>query len=229
MFYFRLNKVKILDNRERARLLGLLSRDRAEVEFVSLVTTGNDDFPSLDELVATSDPARRRTLVRDLVQTVAASRLIRTVKHVKDGHVFTFGDVGYALYVSPTIPDDFNVVLLGIERDDDERDLAATVFDMVSDEEFDAFSTNLLTLLSQAANPVWVAGVQVSRFVVRAWSKWLMSAEDDQVGPLYMSLNRAEHYRHGKRDKQDVPDLTGNMFIDYTIFAAEPDVPPLPA
>ncbi|MEM1126201.1 MAG: hypothetical protein AAGI71_06070 [Bacteroidota bacterium] len=229
MFYFRLNKVKILDNRERARLLGLLSRDRAEVEFVSLVTTGNDDFPSLDELVATSDPARRRTLVRDLVQTVAASRLIRTVKHVKDGHVFTFGDVGYALYVSPTIPDDFNVVLLGIERDGDERDLAATVFDMVSEEEFDAFSASLLTLLSQTANPVWVAGVQVSRFVVRAWSKWLMNAEDDQVGLLYMSLNRAEHYRHGKRDKQDVPDLTGNMFIDYTIFAAEPDVPPLPA
>ena len=33
-----------------------------------------------------------------------------------------------------------------------------------------------------------------------------------------MSLNRWEHYPNGERNSEGVPDLTGNMLIDYSIF-----------
>jgi hypothetical protein len=34
-------------------------------------------------------------------------------------------------------------------------------------------------------------------------------------------FNRAEHYPHGTRDKQDTYDTTGNMMVDYTLFGYE--------
>jgi hypothetical protein len=38
------------------------------------------------------------------------------------------------------------------------------------------------------------------------------------VGYFQSSLNRAEHYPHAARDRQNVPDTTGNILVDYTIF-----------
>ena len=42
---------------------------------------------------------------------------------------------------------------------------------------------------------------------------------DDQAGLFLASFIEKEHYPFGKRDKEDVPDLTANMFLDYTLFA----------
>lgn len=39
------------------------------------------------------------------------------------------------------------------------------------------------------------------------------------IGILYMSLNRREHYLHGDRKKDNVPDLQNQMTINYPIFA----------
>ena len=41
---------------------------------------------------------------------------------------------------------------------------------------------------------------------------------DEMIGVLCMSLNRLKHYRHGERKRDNVPDLTNNMFVDYSIF-----------
>ncbi|MDR1121799.1 MAG: hypothetical protein LBM08_12890 [Dysgonamonadaceae bacterium] len=35
------------------------------------------------------------------------------------------------------------------------------------------------------------------------------------------ALDRAEHYPHGLRDRQDVADTTGNLLVDYTLFGIE--------
>jgi hypothetical protein len=39
-----------------------------------------------------------------------------------------------------------------------------------------------------------------------------------------MTLNRAEHYPHGTRDRQDTADTTENILVDYTLFGFENDV-----
>jgi flagellar protein FlgJ len=36
-----------------------------------------------------------------------------------------------------------------------------------------------------------------------------------------------EHYPHGTRDRQDVPDTTGNILVDYTLFGFENEVLPV--
>ena len=38
------------------------------------------------------------------------------------------------------------------------------------------------------------------------------------IGILYMLLNRVEHYLHGEQKNDDVPDLTNDMTVDYSIF-----------
>ena len=41
---------------------------------------------------------------------------------------------------------------------------------------------------------------------------------DDQVGLYYLSLNRLEHYPNGERKRDEVPDLSNNVRVDYSIF-----------
>jgi hypothetical protein len=39
-----------------------------------------------------------------------------------------------------------------------------------------------------------------------------------------ITLNHAEHYLHGARDRQDTADTTGNILVDYTLFGFENEV-----
>ena len=52
MFYFRINRLRIEDNREHPHFLdpfNLFDTDRAEVKLCSFVTTGDVALPDLDE------------------------------------------------------------------------------------------------------------------------------------------------------------------------------------
>jgi hypothetical protein len=54
--------------------------------------------------------------------------------------------------------------------------------------------------------------------VSRAIPQVLVRNRDDQVGLYYLSLNRMEHYPNGERKRDDVPDLSNNVRVDYSIF-----------
>jgi hypothetical protein len=109
MFYFRINKVKVFDNRESAFLL--FKRDLAQVKIMSFVTTNNVDLPNLDPWMAAIDPAEKQTILAQAVDRVVASRILTEIDNVKDNHTLTFGDTEYVLYQPPGIPDDFNLSL----------------------------------------------------------------------------------------------------------------------
>jgi hypothetical protein len=47
---------------------------------------------------------------------------------------------------------------------------------------------------------------------------------NNREGYWQMTLNRAEHYPHGVRDRQDTADTTGNILVDYTLFGFENEV-----
>ena len=220
MFYFRINKLKILDNRTSGFLF--FKKDMANVKIISFITTDNMDLPDLGEWVTEKDPAKKRILLTAAVTNLLAARILTPIMHVKDQQTIFFGDTGYVLFESETIPKDFNWCFVAVKSNLDDRELGQLLTGVVADPEFDSFAGNLATFVLGAANPVFCAGVAVAKFATGVISKILANHGDDQVGLLYMSLDREEHYKHGIRNSDDVPDLTGNLLIDYSIFAFEP-------
>lgn len=137
---------------------------------------------------------------------------------MKDGAIVTFGDTGYSLYESKELPDEFSWELTAIKLNDNTRDIGAEMTSVVNDKGFDPFAKSLPALIGAAANPAFTAAIEVSKFILNVVGNSLAHKKDRQLGLLYMSLNRFEHYPHGTRDKQNIGDMTGNMWVDYTVF-----------
>ena len=220
MFYFRINKLRIKDNKESPRFI-LIGPDLAQVKLFSFVTTGDISFPDIDEAISSNDDVRKREIIKAAVQQVAASRIFTTIENIKDNSVMTFGDTGYVLYQTDKIPDDFNWSFIAIESDKDVRKVGQRIEAVVDNDGFDDFANNLLTVLGTAANPSYLAAIVITKFISKVISDNLKKNKDDLIGILYMSLNRKEHYLHGERKSDNVWDLTNNMQVDYSIFAFE--------
>lgn len=219
MFYFRLNRIQVLDNRESGFLF--FHRDRAQVKIISFVTTSNMDLPDLDLWMVSVDPLEKEAILLDAVRQVVASRTLTEVRDVKDNQILTFGDTGYVLYQSEAIPRDLNWTCLAVESDRDVRAIGASIDLVVQQAQLGALAASLSLVVAGAANPVFAAAAEITRYVLGAVARILKENGDDQIGLLYMSLNRYEHYRYGLRDRQHVLDLTGNMLVDYSIFGMD--------
>jgi len=208
-FTFRLNRVKIFDNREHGK---------AEVKLINFITPDDVSIPALDELLHTTDEKAKREIIKKATETVLSGKQLVEVQNVKDGHVMTFGDTGYSLYTASKIPNAFNWSMLAIELDTDVRKLGKRIDEIVSGSEFDSFTSNLLTLLVGAANPAYTAAVQVAKFALKTIADTMLKKKDDQIGVVYQSFNRFMDYPYAERKRDGVPDLSNNIQIDYTIF-----------
>jgi len=210
MFYLRLNKVRILNNRE---LLG-----KAEIKLMSFVTLGESDFPMLDDFFKTNDENQKKEIVKQAVTKVVSSRNMPEIQKIKDNQVIYFGDTGYNVYVSESIPKDINWLLLAVESDSKTRNNAAILKSILTKENIsniiEAFET-----IGKLTNPQASVITTLLSLVSDALIEVFKNDKDDQVGLLLTSFIQEQHYPNGKRDKEDVPDATGNMFVDYTIFA----------
>jgi hypothetical protein len=223
MFYFRINKVRIGSNREGVPFWAkLFEKDEAEVELWSFVTADNMELPDMSEFLATHDPLRRKEIVGELTKRVLSSRKIAPIENVKDDQILTFGDTGYVLYQTETIPASFNWNFLAIELDEAERDDAERLQKIVTEPAFDKFTGNLFNTLAKAPTPGLQAVVSVGKFITSSIMQDLNHSKNDLIGVLFTSLNRREHYPHGERKKDDVADLSGNMWVDYSMFGVEP-------
>lgn len=208
-FVFRLNELKILNNREWGA---------GEVKLLSFVTGGDVNLPVLDDLQRTTEPERKKELIKAATQSVLSSKVLMQLDNVRDGHIMTFGDTGFALYTSSKIPISFNWTLMLFEIDEDINNLGKDIDGVINRPEFDSFVNDVLILASAAANPVAAAGVAIAKYTLGVVAKTLIKNKDDQIGLSYLSFNKFEHYPHGLRKRDDVPDLSGNVFIDYSIF-----------
>jgi hypothetical protein len=222
MFVFRLNKVKIFDNRANFLFFDLA----ADVKIFSFVKTSDSDFFDLTELLHEPNQAKKLQLLKEATLNVVSSRVISEIQYVMDNHLFYFGDTGYVLHRSDTIPESFDWNFLAVRSKRTAQEIGQKMEDIINDDEFDSFGTNLLTILVTAVNPAALAYTAISKFILKIVAKNLKQANDDQIGLLYTSFTRKEHYPHGMRDKQDVQDLTNNMRIDYTIFGYEQNTSP---
>lgn len=222
MFFFRVNKITIFSNREARRILGLFGKRRkAEIRILSFVTTEFTELPNLSNLNQTTDPAAQRQIIEQAVATVVGSRVLTTVENVSSNQKLTFGDTGYVVYQSEHIPEHFDWLLLVLEDDTDVRDSAKIVEAIVKHPEFGELSNNLLGVLNKVPNPAFVVASEIGKFAVNLLTEKGKKNKDDQVGLLYLSLNRTEHYPFGERKRDDVPDLTQNMLVDYSLFGIE--------
>ena len=100
MFYVRINKVKILNNRE---MLG-----KGEIQLMSFVTKGKSDFPMLEDFFNTNSSRAKRKFVKQAIEKVISSRILIPIQKFKDNQEIFFGDTGYIVYQSDTIPEDLN-------------------------------------------------------------------------------------------------------------------------
>jgi hypothetical protein len=224
MFYFKLNRAFIQDNGSGRPLLGLFGHDFSNVKFLSFVTADNDDLPSLDAFAQETDPARRAAILRPFVEHVLASRELTEIGRVTDNAALTFGDTGFVLYEAKAIPESFNWTFLAIKSNRATRLAGQATDEVLGDSDFGAFADNLTTLIAAGAgavNPAYAAAMAVAKFVTHVIAKNMEHAGDQQLGLVYASFNRAEHYPHGERKADGVPDLTRNMAYDYSMFGFE--------
>lgn len=210
MFYLRINKVKILNNRE---MLG-----KGEIQLMSFVTKGESDFPMLRDFFNTNQTVIKRDSVIQAIEKVVSSRIMMPIQKFKDNQEIFFGDSGYIVYRSEEIPEDLNWIFLAIELDQRTRSNAELISQLVTEKNV----TNIVDSLAGVANietPVAYAITKLTTFIAKAIIEIFKSDRDDQAGLFLTSFIKREHYPFGKRDKKNVPDLTSNMLIDYTIFA----------
>ena len=116
---------------------------------------------------------------------------------------------------------DFNWQLVVIGSKEKIRTQAQMLDDVFKDHTFDSFLSNILIVLSTSINPAITAGIEIGKYLTSFILNQYAKKQDDQLGIVYQSWNKQEHYKHGKRFKDGVPDLTKNMIYDYSMFGFE--------
>ena len=228
MFYFRIDRVRFLDNGGIKSLLGVFGHDFAQVKFLSFVTRSDQTAPDLDDWMQNNDPTAKKATLQTLVDDTLSTRVLTEVDRVQDNIPVSFGDTGLILYEAEEIPEAFTWTFLAVRSSRDVREAAGDVNDILREPGFTSFSTSLLSLIkagSALANPAYAAGIEVAKFVAQAGAPRLMKKGDRQLGAVTVSFIRPEHYPQGIRESHDVHDMTGNMFFDYTIFGYKRALP----
>ena len=231
MFYFRIDRVRFLDNGGVKSVLGIFGHDFAQVKFLSFVTRSDQSVPDLDDWMRNNDPAAKKAVLQSLVSDVLSTRALTEVDRVQDNVPVSFGDTGLILYEAEEIPEAFTWTFLAIRSSLDLREAAGDVNEILSESDFASFSNSLLGLIqagSALANPAYAAAIEVAKFVAQAGARRLMKKGDRQLGAVTVSFIRPEHYPQGVRESHDVHDMTGNMFFDYTIFGYKRALPVIP-
>jgi hypothetical protein len=224
MFYARINKIKVFDNREG--FLGLFNRT-AEMRIYSYVAVpGDSGFstgPVAGELLSLPGEEARKQYLLDAV--LAGSRHFAQsasleINGVKDNQTLLFGESGLVIYSAEQIPDALHIQLWVIESDEDVRNLTLDADAVLDSDAFKGLVTATELALA-VTNPILAASIAVGKTVVSLLRQKLRANNDDLAGYWQTSLIRTPDYPHGSRDRQDVYDTTGNIRIDYTLFGFE--------
>ena len=215
VFHFRINKLRIINNREQGFLFwGRL----AEVKLISFVANGNQRLPSVDHLLQASSEHEQAARVRAAAAEVLNSRRIISLSKVRDHYDVHFA-VPFDLYRSESIPDYFDWMLLAIESDRDVRQVGDTLNSVADQPEFTHAIVRALQLAKTVANPQLALASYLLKLTHDAVRYQMQHAADDMIGVIYASFRRHEHYPNGVMEAVEQPDLTGNMFVDYSMIS----------
>jgi len=99
MFYFRIDRVRFLDNGGIKSGLGIFGHDFARVKFLSFITPSNQNVPQLDKWLRTNDPASKQTALEKLVRRTLSTRELTEVDRVQDNVPVSFGDTSRQMLI----------------------------------------------------------------------------------------------------------------------------------
>jgi hypothetical protein len=140
----------------------------------------------------------------------------------------TFDESGLVLYQSKYIPDTLNMQLWVIESNKDVRKFALDAETVLESETFKGLVEAVCTALAATdpilPDPILSGVIDVGGVVVNLLKQQLKANKDDLTGYWQCTLNHEEQYPPGICDRQDVPDSTGNIWVDYTLFGFEKTV-----
>jgi hypothetical protein len=224
MFFTRLNKIKVFNNKEG--FLGLFNRAEMRIYgYASGDAARGTRVLTIADLLELSGAEREQRLLeavladgREFNQSCSLA-----VDGVKDNQSMLFGESGLVIYRSDAIPATLDVQIWVIESDEDIRRFALDADEVIDSDAFKGLLTAATAALA-VTNPLLTGAIAVGGVTANLIRRKLRSNKDDLVGYWQCSLNRAEHYPHGVRDRQDIPDTTGNIHIDYTLFGYENEV-----
>jgi hypothetical protein len=225
MFCTRINKIKVFNNQEG--FLGLFNRAEMRIHgFASGDAAHGTRVLTVADLLELPDEAARVQRLLDAV--LAGGREFNqscslAIDGVKDNQSMLFGESGLVIYRSDAIPATLDVQLWVIESDEDIRRFALDADEVVDSDAFKGLLSAATAALA-VTNPLLTGAIAVGGVTANLLRKKLRANKDDLVGYWQCSLNRAEHDPHGVRDRQDIPDTTGNMLVDYTLFGYENEV-----
>ena len=211
-FTLRINKIKVKDNREIGK---------GELKLLSFVTTEDQPLPLLDDYFSINDPQQKKEILKLAAEAVVSSKVLMQLDYVSDNHEINFGDTGYALWTSGQVINSFNWQMVLVEVDDDVREVGAKIEGYLGDSDFDKFLDNVMTLVGVATNPTVTLSIAVAKYIIGKVAKELISNKDDQVGLVYQSFARGLDYPALDRQASGVPDMSGNLSIDYRIYGEE--------
>ena len=83
MFYFRIDRVRFLDNGGVKSGLGIFGHDFAKVKFLSFVTRSDQSVPDLDEWMQNNDAKAKKATLETLVSDVISTRGLTEVDRVQ--------------------------------------------------------------------------------------------------------------------------------------------------
>jgi hypothetical protein len=133
-FTFRVNKLKILNNREWGA---------GELKLLSFITGENVNLPVLDDLQRTTDPVLKKQIILAATQSVLSAKILMQLDNVRDGHIMTFGDTGYSLHTTDRIPVSFNWSLMLLKIEEDINNLGKKIDGVINAPEFNGFVNNV--------------------------------------------------------------------------------------
>ncbi len=217
MFYFRINRIKISDIKERPNYL-VIKSDLLPLKLISFITTENSVLPDMKAFLQTTDFNQKKTFLKQAIETVISTRIFTKIDNVIDNYNFSFGNPGFVLYKSNKIPNDFDWHFIAYERDQDIKEGYHMVENIINDKDFNNFTRRLTGILNKTANPSHSAAVSIARYAINVTSKIAKQNHNDLLGISHTSLNRRQDYIYGGRIKERISDVTNNMFIDYSIF-----------
>lgn len=219
MFYFRLNQVRVIDNKDGGGWFG--SDGKPTIQFLSFVTSekilGVNEIKDYNN---ENDPAKKREILKRMVDNVTATLVFTPINEVRDGTVLKFGE-GLNLFETETIPRDFSWRFIGVKLKDKTREIGEEIGEISKDADFTKFADGFPALIGAAGSPIAAVGVSIGKFIFSAIGRNLRNKKDRIIGSLETSFIEKLHYPNGIREGKNITETNSShpsFTLDYLII-----------
>lgn len=212
MFYLKINRVRI-KNTDTPMLFP--HSKGPVIDMLSIASTDVTGGLDVESWLSETD-ANKRTQLHAAVGQAAVVPIMSTQLIYNTNASIVFGDTGYVVFNHQDIPENINWIFLAIKSNERRRQLWGSVQQELSEQRSDKLIEQAITAFS--LNPAAAFGLAVCGLLARIIVKKLAAEPDEILGMSSQSFIRVRDYPYGERTRDGVPDTSGNMLLDYSLF-----------